>query len=115
MPITVLQPTDALSTSRAVINANFAFLAGLLGAVTASATLNFPSIPSGESRDLTATVTGATAGNPVFLGAPAALEAGLSAFAWVSSANTVTVRLTNLKADGTEVDPASATYKFVVF
>lgn len=83
--------------------------------IEAATSLDFPSIPSGEHRDLTMTVTGAVVGRPVFLGAPAALEDGLSVFCWVSAANTVKVRVTNMKADGTEVNPASGVYTVLVF
>jgi hypothetical protein len=115
MAIITIQPTDTISASRSVINSNFSFLAGLSGVLVGSSSLNFPSIPSGESRDLTFAVTGAVAGRPLLLGAPAALEDGLTAFAWVSATSVVTVRLTNLKADGTEVNPAAGTYSVVIF
>lgn len=83
--------------------------------IRASTALDFPSIPSGEHRDLTMTVTGAVAGSPCMCGAPAALEVGLSVFVWISAVNTATVRVTNMKADGTEVNPASGVYTVLVF
>ena len=72
----------------------------------ASATLDFPSIAAGAEAELTASVSGAVAGAPVFVGAPAAIEAGLSWGAYVSAAGTVTIRVRNDTAAA--IDPASA-------
>jgi hypothetical protein len=78
-----------------------------------SATLNFPSTLTMLSADLTITVTGAADGDVVSLGVPnAAVNANTSYSAWVSSANTVTVRFNNYSI-GT-VDPASALFKVFV-
>jgi len=82
---------------------------GLIG----SATLNFPSTTTLLSADLTITVTGAADGDVVSLGVPnAAVNANTSYSAWVSAANTVTVRFNNYSS-GT-VDPASALFKVFV-
>jgi hypothetical protein len=81
--------------------------------LTGSATLNFPSTLTLLSADLTITVTGAADGDVVSLGVPnAAVNANTSYSAWVSSANTVTVRFNNYSA-GT-VDPASGSFKVFV-
>jgi hypothetical protein len=81
--------------------------------LTGSATLNFPSTTTLLSADLTITVTGAADGDVVSLGVPnAAVNANTSYSAWVSAANTVTVRFNNYSA-GT-VDPASALFKVFV-
>lgn len=77
-----------------------------------SATLNFGSIAAAASADLTITVTGAAANDNVALGLPAAPAAGIVFFAFVSAADTVTVRAMNITAGA--VDPASATYKVAV-
>lgn len=78
-----------------------------------SATLNFPSTLTMLSADLTITVTGAADGDVVSLGVPnAAVNANTSYSAWVSAANTVTVRFNNYSI-GT-VDPASALFKVFV-
>jgi len=74
----------------------------------ASATLDFPSIAAGAEAELTVAVTGAAAGAAVFVGAPAAIEAGLSWGAYVSAADTVTIRVRNDTAAA--IDPASATW-----
>jgi len=86
--------------------------AALDAALTATASLDFGSIGAGLSADLTIAVTGAAAGDAVVLGAPAALEAGLVAFAWVSAADTVSVRLVNNTAGA--VDAAAGTYRVTV-
>jgi hypothetical protein len=81
--------------------------------LTGSATLNFPSTNAQLSADLTITVTGAADGDVVSLGVPnAAVNANTSYSAWVSAANTVTVRFNNYSS-GT-VDPASALFKVFV-
>jgi hypothetical protein len=81
--------------------------------LTASAALNFASMATLTSAtDLTITVTGATTNDTVVLGLPAAPTAGIVFSAFVSAADTVTVRAFNVSS-GT-VDPASATYKVKV-
>lgn len=85
---------------------------GDLGFLTATATLDFGSISAAASADLTITVTGATAGDAVLLGLPAAPTAGIVFFGFVSATNTVTVRAMNITSGG--VDPASASYRATV-
>ncbi|MBP9100482.1 MAG: hypothetical protein KBF68_03705 [Nitrosomonas sp.] len=80
--------------------------------LTATAALNFASIAAAASEDLTITVAGAAVGDSVSLGLPAAPTAGIVFNAFVSAANTVTVRATNITA--APVDPASATYRATV-
>ena len=81
--------------------------------LTGSATLNFPSTTTLLSADLTITVTGAADGDVVSLGVPnAAVNANTCYTAWVSAANTVTVRFNNYSS-GT-VDPASELFKVFV-
>ena len=80
--------------------------------IGASAALNFASIAAAESEDLKITVTGAAINNVVSMGLPAAPTAGLVFQAFVSAANTVIVRATNITAAA--VDAASATYSVVV-
>jgi hypothetical protein len=81
--------------------------------LTGSATLNFPSTNAQSSADDTIAVTGAADGDVVSLGVPnAAVNANTSYSAWVSAANTVTVRFNNYSS-GT-VDPASALFKVFV-
>jgi len=81
--------------------------------LTGSATLDFGSTNAQLSTDLTITVTGAADGDVVSLGVPnAAVNANTSYSAWVSAANTVTVRFNNYSS-GT-VNPASGTFKVFV-
>jgi hypothetical protein len=77
-----------------------------------TATLDFGSIAAAASADLTITVTGASTGDSVSLGLPAAPTAGIIFQGFVSASNTVTVRATNIT--GSPVDPASATYRATV-
>ena len=80
--------------------------------LTASASLNFPSISAASQADLTITVTGAAVGDEVMMSLPAAPAAGLVFNAFVSAANTVTIRASNITAS--PVDPAAATYGVIV-
>jgi hypothetical protein len=80
--------------------------------LSATATLDFPSIGSNGTETLTITVTGAVAGDSVFLGCPAGLDAGLIFCASVTAADTVTVRMHN--SSGGSIDPASATFRATV-
>lgn len=84
----------------------------LLSIRSASAALDFPSIASGASADLTITVTGAAIGDSVSLGLPASPMTGITFNGFVSSADTVSVRAHNYTAGA--LDPASATYRATV-
>lgn len=80
--------------------------------LTVAAALDFAAINAAVSADLTITVPGASVGDAVSLGLPAAPAAGLVFNGFVSAANTVTVRATNITA--APVDAASATYRATV-
>jgi hypothetical protein len=83
-------------------------------ALSNSATLDFGSTSAQSSADLTITVTGAADGDVVSLGVPnASVNANTNYTAWVSAANTVTVRFNNYSSGA--VDPASGTFKVKVF
>jgi hypothetical protein len=86
--------------------------AAITKVLTASATLDFASIAAAGSEDKTITVTGAAVGDPVALSLPAAIDAGLVFNAFVSAANTVTVRATNASAGA--IDAASASFRVAV-
>lgn len=81
--------------------------------LTATAALDFGSIAAVTSEDLTIAVTGAALGDTVALGLPAAPTAGIVFTGFVSAADTVTVRATNITAGA--VDPASAEITAMVF
>jgi hypothetical protein len=81
--------------------------------LTATAALNFPSIPAQASTNLTITVAGAGVNDTVGLGPPAAWTEELGLLAYVSATNTVTVRALNGSAAA--IDPASATFRATVF
>ncbi|MFT3937001.1 MAG: hypothetical protein QM726_25470 [Chitinophagaceae bacterium] len=81
--------------------------------LTTTATLDFTSTAALNSRDLTITVTGATVGDVVMLGVPSTAVLANSCFtAYVSAANTVTVRFNNYSAAA--LNPGSATYRVSV-
>lgn len=80
--------------------------------ITASAALDFPSIAAGASADLNITATGASVNQNVELGLPAAPTAGLVYQAFISAANTATVRATNITAAA--IDPVSQTFSVSV-
>jgi hypothetical protein len=90
------------------LNAAFVLNSSVVIIGAAATSLNFGSIAAAAQANLTITVTGAAAGMGVVLGVPATLEAGLIPFAFVSAANTVTVRMTNITGDA--IDPAAANY-----
>jgi hypothetical protein len=81
--------------------------------IKASATLNFPSTGAHSSSDLTITATGAAVGDAVTV-APgvAAIVANSCYTAWVSAANTVTVRYNHYGSGSS--DPASAVFNVIV-
>lgn len=80
--------------------------------ILGSASLNFPSTVAGAVSDLTITATGAALNDPVFLGVPnGSVTSTATYWAWVSSANTVTVRFSPKATE----DPATGTFKIKVF
>ena len=80
--------------------------------LTASAALDFASIAAAASADLTIALVGAAVNDRVDLGLPAAPTAGIIFQAFVSAADVVTIRATNITAGA--VDPASATYAVAI-
>lgn len=80
--------------------------------LTATASLNFASINAAASEDLTITVAGAAVNDTVSIGLPAAPTAGIVFQGFVSAANTVTVRATNITAN--PVNPDAQTIRATV-
>lgn len=75
--------------------------------------LDFPAVSGGGlSQSLTVTVPGAEVGDIVQLGLDSAPPAGLHFQAWVSAADTVTVRATNVQSGA--IDPAAQTFRIKV-
>jgi hypothetical protein len=109
-----------IDMSRTTFSGPVASLNGFIGAtgvavnavLSNSASLNFASIAAAASADLTITVTGAAVGDEVTVGLPAAPTAGIIYQAFVSAANTVTVRATNITGDA--IDPAAQTFNVAV-
>lgn len=85
-----------------------------MGWLSASAVLDFPSTSTQNTSELTMTVAGAAEGDMVILGVPAAngLLTRSSFFAFVSAANTVTVRFINISSSSQ--NPVSGTYNVKV-
>ena len=81
---------------------------GTLTGPAASATIDFPSIGDAEIAEATFSLPGAVVSDKVAPSWPDGMNAGLVGTMFVSSANTITVRLANLS--GSPIDPASATY-----
>lgn len=102
-----LQAAVAITTSVSVASGT-----ALTKMLSATATLDFGSIATLASEDLTVAVVGAAVGDAVHLGLPAAPAAGIAFNAFVSAADVVTVRAHNYTAG--PVDPTSATYRVVV-
>lgn len=76
---------------------------------SATATLDFGSIAANSTSELTITVTGAADGDMVTATPANGIESGLIWSAYVSSANTVTVRLANVTTSA--IDPASRSWR----
>lgn len=77
------------------------------------ATLDFASIAADAEAELTVTVPDAQVGDPVMVAPPAALEANLIvAAAFVSAADTVTIRLYNPTVGA--IDPAAADWTVAI-
>lgn len=76
--------------------------------LTVRATLAFPVVAGQGQQELTVAVPGAALSDPVSVGAPATLEAGLVASGRVTAAGVATVRVSNYTA--ASVTPASASY-----
>lgn len=77
-----------------------------------SASLDTAPIAAASHIDVTMTVTGASVLDRVVLGLPTAPTAGVAFMAWVSAANTVTVRFFNYTAAA--IDPPAATFSVSV-
>ena len=81
--------------------------------LTGAASLNFSTISAASYLDLTITVAGAMPGDAVALGVPTtAVTAGVAYTAWVSAADTVTVRAHNYTA-GTP-NPDAGTFRVAI-
>lgn len=106
----------ALTTFSGPVRSLNGFIAGNGNTITkvlsGSASLNFPSISAASQSSLTISVPGAAVGDEVIMALPAAPAAGLVFNAFVSAADTVTVRASNISAS--PVDAAAATYGVIV-
>ena len=90
----------------------FDTIKGMSGILSSTVTLDFPAIASANMQELSVTVTGVSVNDTVSLGLPATVSLGVLFDARVTTANTVTVRATNITSSS--VNPASATYRVTV-
>lgn len=80
--------------------------------LNATANLDFATVNANDTKDLTISLTGAALGNVVALGAPVVVS-GLSFSAFVSAADTVTVRAMNATSTPIVLSPESFTVKII--
>lgn len=80
--------------------------------ISHSASITWSSIAANSTQEQTVTVTGAAAGNNVYVTPASSPGAGLMWTAYVSSANTVTVRMLNSTAS--PVTPTTVSWRFDV-
>lgn len=103
---------EAVFTGEVLLNGGFN-LGGTSDSITesqsCSSALNFGSIAAGADAELTFTCTGAAVGDPAVPIWPTTIEAGLTGMMWVSDANTMRVRLSNIQLLGS-IDPASQSF-----
>ncbi|HTL10639.1 MAG TPA: hypothetical protein VL307_20335, partial [Chitinophagaceae bacterium] len=82
--------------------------------LTATSNLNFPATGANSNSTLNITVTGAADGDVVELGVPSAALISYGIFsAYVSAANTVTVKFSNLNGF-LSADPANGTFRVTI-
>jgi len=115
-PTSVLSVNGEAVLKSAVITNSVAVGGGtaITKILSAAAELDFPSIASQSSANLTITVTGAGTNSVVAVSkADGALTGDIVLEAWVSSADTVTVRALNATAGA--IDPATGSYRVTVF
>ena len=109
--MTYLQSLTNAADKAAVAESNFEKLDTQI--LRGSQVIDYGSIAAGASEDQTVTVTGAAVGDIVAIGLPSTIETGLVFTAFVSASNTVTLRASNIT--GSPINPASATFKAMVF
>jgi len=105
---TVTVTFAAAQSGSCVVNSTGAGPSYLVG----SSALTFSAIAQAACSQQTFTVAGASAGDAVAPGWPSTLESGLVGNMFVSSTNTVAVRLCNLS--GTSVTPANQVFKATI-
>ena len=85
---------------------------GLGGLLSSQNTLTYTLIATNVTQDQTATISGASLGDFVLAACTTALVAGLEITAFVSAANTVTVRIGNATAAG--ITPGALIFNILV-
>jgi len=85
----------------------------LLNGLTANPSLNFPNIASRTTSEISVTVTGAQVGDSCNCAPRSNIEMDLQWSCYVSAANTVTVRVSNISL--ASINPIGKVWKIVVF
>jgi hypothetical protein len=96
-----LEPGPGIDISGGTISVSGAAAQQLWG----SASLDFPSIPTGTCRDLTLPLPGAQPGDTLAAGWPATLPAGLFGMMFVPAPSVVAVRACNLSGAAVDLPP----------
>ncbi|MCG2614913.1 hypothetical protein LZZ85_11495 [Terrimonas sp. NA20] len=94
-------------------NGSYWYVDSPFNIITQTSVLDFPSISTGTSEDLTMTVSGVALGDNVLVTKQGGFPySGAIITAWGSGTNTVTIRILNVS--GSPIDPAADNYKVKV-
>lgn len=114
-PATALQVFSTTDSTNYIYRGTTSGWQATITGIRGSGTLDFGSITHHSEEVLTISVTGAAEGDVVSIGVPNASNLTNVIFnAWVSAANTVSVKCSNLDQSAAK-DPASGTFKVTVF
>jgi hypothetical protein len=114
-PATALQVFSTTDSTNYIYRGTTSGWQATITGIRGSGTLDFGSIAHHSEEVLTFTVTGAAEGDVVSIGVPNASNlTNVIYTAWVSAANTVSVKCSNLDQSAAK-DPASGTFKVTVF
>jgi len=98
-----------IATSGAVTIAKIGGGTTITKHLSATSSLSFASLATSSCDQKTIAVTGAAPGDTVYVGATSSIETGLLWSAFISAANTVTVRICNVT--GPTLTPATSTWR----
>jgi hypothetical protein len=114
-PATALQVFSTTDSTNYIYRGTTSGWQATITGIRGSGTLDFGSITHHSEEVLTISVTGAAEGDVVSLGVPNASNlTNVIYTAWVSAADTVSVKCSNLDQSAAK-DPASGTFKVTVF
>jgi hypothetical protein len=114
-PATALQVFSTTDSTNYIYRGTTSGWQATITGIRGSGTLDFGSIANHSEEVLTISVTGAAEGDVVSIGVPNASNlTNVIYTAWVSAANTVSVKCSNIDLLSAK-DPASGTFKVTVF